>query len=48
MMPMFYAMKREVRDRILEVDSLDFAADFVDDGDDGGDVDSVFRVLERR
>jgi hypothetical protein len=47
MMPMFCGMKKDMRDRIPEVAGLDFAADFADDGVDGGDVDNVFAVLER-
>ena len=47
MMPMFCAMKREMRDRIPEVAGLDFAADFADDGVDGGDCDTVLKVLEK-
>ena len=47
MMPMFCAMKKEMRDRIPEVGDLDFAADFADDGVDGGDCDTVFKVLEK-
>jgi len=40
-------MSKEMRDRIPEVGGLDFAADFADDGVDGGDCDAVFNVLER-
>jgi hypothetical protein len=47
MMPMFCGMKQDMRGRIPEVGSLDFAADFADDGVDGGDVDNVFAVLEK-
>jgi len=47
MMPMFCAMKREMRDRIPEVSGLGFAADFADDGVDGGDCDTVLKVLEK-
>lgn len=47
MMPMFCAMKKEMRDCIPEVAGLDFTADFADDGVDGGDCDAVFRVLEK-
>ena len=45
MMPLFCAMAKEMRDRITEVGDLDFAADFADDGVDGGDCDVVFKVL---
>ena len=38
MMPLLCAMKREMRDR---VSNLDFMADFADDGVIGGDVDEV-------
>ncbi len=47
MMPAFCATKREMRDRIPEVGNLNFAADFADDGVDGGDCDAVYKVLER-
>jgi hypothetical protein len=47
MMPMFCAMKKEMRDRIQEVAQLDFAADFADDGVDGGDYEEVYKVLEK-
>ena len=47
MMLMFCAMKKELRDRIPEVGELDFAADFADDGVDGGDCDTVLKVLEK-
>jgi len=47
MMPMFCAMKKEMRDRIPEVSNLDYAADFADDGVDGGDYEEVFKVLEK-
>ena len=47
MMPLFCAMSKEMRDRIPEVRGLDFAADFADDGVDGGDCDAVLKVLER-
>ena len=47
MMPMYCAMKKEMRDRVPEVRELDFAADFADDGVDGGDCDIVFKVLEK-
>ena len=36
-----------MRDRTPEVDGLDFAADFADDGVDGGDYEAVFKVLEK-
>ena len=48
MVPMFCAMKREMRDRIPEVGGLDFAADFADDGVDGGGGEDVLWVLERK
>jgi hypothetical protein len=38
MMPIFCAMSKEMRDRIPEVREVDFAADFADDGVDGGTV----------
>ncbi len=41
MMPMFCATKKEMRDRIEEVSGLAFAADFADDGVDGGDYEEV-------
>ena len=47
MMPMFCAMKKEMRDRITEVRELDFAADFTDDGVDGDHYEKVFDVLEK-
>ena len=47
MMPMFCAMKKEMRDRVPEVADLDYAADFADDGVIGGDCDAVWRVLEK-
>ena len=46
-MPLFCAMKKEMRDRIPEAAGLDYSADFVDDGVDGGDCDVVFSVLEK-
>ena len=45
--PMFCYTKKEMRDRIPEVGQLDFAADFADDGVDGGDYEAVFKVLEK-
>ena len=45
--PMFCCTKKEMRDRIPEVSQLDFAADFADDGVDGGDYEAVFKVLEK-
>ena len=36
-----------MRDRVAEAASLDFYADYADDGVDGGDYDAVYRVLER-
>ena len=36
MMPLFCAMKKEMRDRVQGVDRLDFSADFADDGVIGG------------
>eukprot|EP00973_Karenia_brevis_P009890 1337399-Karenia_brevis.AAC.1 len=45
MMPLFCAMKKEMRERIPEVSQLDFAADFADDGVDGGDAKTVLEVL---
>jgi len=47
MMPMYCAMQKEMRDRIPEARELDFAAEFADDGVDGGDCDTVFKVLEK-
>ena len=47
MMPMFCAMKKEMRDRIPEVAGLDYAADFVDDGVDGGTAMLCGRCLEK-
>ena len=47
MMPLFCAMKREMRDAIPEVGGLDYAADFADDGVDGGDFEEVYKVLEK-
>ena len=44
MMPLFCAMKREMREAILEVGGLDYAADFADDGVDGGDFEGVYEV----
>ena len=41
MVPLFCAMKREMRGAIPEVGGLDFAADFADDGVDGGDFEEV-------
>ena len=40
-------MKREMRDAIPEVGGLDYAADFADDGVDGGDFEEVYKVLEK-
>ena len=40
-------MKREMRERIEEVQGLDYAADFADDGVDGGDFEEVLKVLTR-
>eukprot|EP00973_Karenia_brevis_P033623 4636423-Karenia_brevis.AAC.1 len=37
MMPLFCAMKKEMRDRVEGVEGLDFMADFADDGVIGGD-----------
>ena len=47
MMPLFCAMKREMRDAIPDVGGLDYAADFADDGVDGGDFEEVYKVLEK-
>ena len=47
MMPLFCAMKKEMRDRIPEMGGLDFSADFADDGVDGGDCEAVYKVLEK-
>ena len=47
MMPMFCAMKKEMRERIGEVSQLSFASDFADDGVDGGDFEHVYKVLEK-
>ena len=46
MMPLFCAMKKEMRDRVQGVDRLDFSADFADDGGIGGDIDDVLKVLK--
>ena len=46
MMPLFCAMKKEMRDSIQGVGDLDFMADFADDGVMGGDYESVLRVLK--
>ena len=46
MMPMFCAMKKEMRDRVDGISDVDFSADFADDGVLGGDVDKVLKVLE--
>ena len=40
-------MNKEMRDRITEVRDIEFAADFEDDGVDGGDYEHVFKVLEK-
>ena len=45
MMPMFCAMKKEMRDRVDGVRDVDFMADFADDGVLGGDWDKVLKVL---
>ena len=45
LMPMFCATKKETRDRIPDVGSLAFAADYVYGGLDGGACDSVLKVL---
>ena len=37
-------MKREMRDAIPEVGGLDYAADFADDGVDGGGFEEVYKV----
>ena len=47
MMPMFCAMQKEMQERIEKVGGLDCAADFVDDGVDGGDFEEVYRILEK-
>ena len=47
MMPLFCAMKLEMRERVPEVSGLAYAADFADDGVDGGDYEAVWRVLEK-
>ena len=47
MMPMFCGMKKEMRDRIPDVGSVDFSADYADDGVDGGDYEAVLKVLEK-
>ena len=49
MMPLFCAMKKEMRDRVdSRVDGIgdvDFVADFADDGVDGGDYECVLKTL---
>ena len=40
-MPMFCAMKKEMRDRVDGAGDVDFMADFADDGVLGGDWDKV-------
>ena len=46
MMPIFCAMKKEMRDRVDGVGDLDYAADYADDGVDGGDYEAVLKILE--
>ena len=46
MMPLFCAMKKELRDRVEGISDVDFVADFADDGVVGGDCDKVLKVLE--
>ena len=36
MMPLFCAMKKELRDRVEGISDVDFVADFADDGVVGG------------
>ena len=45
MMPLFCAMKKEMRDRVDGVGDVDFMADFADDGVLGGEWDKVLKVL---
>lgn len=45
MMPMFCAMKKEMRDRVVGILDVDFVADFADDGVMGGEWDKVLRAL---
>eukprot|EP00973_Karenia_brevis_P028255 3893536-Karenia_brevis.AAC.1 len=46
MMPLFCAMKKEMRDRIEGIADIDFSADFADDGVLGGHYEHVLRVLK--
>ena len=47
MMPLYCAMRRDMRDRIPDLNQVDFVADFADDGVLGGDCDKVLAVLKR-
>ena len=46
MMPMFCAMKKDMRDRAGGCGNLSFVAEFADDWVLGGDCDEVLRVLK--
>ena len=46
MMPLFCAMKKDMRDRVGGCEDLSFVADFADDGVLGGDYEAVLKVLK--
>ena len=46
MMPLYCAMRRDMRDRIPDLKQVDFVADFADDGVLGGDWDKVLEVIK--
>ena len=50
LMPLFCAMKKEMRDRVDSlvdgIGDVDFVADFADDGVDGGDYECVLKALK--
>ena len=45
MMPLFCAMKKDMRDRAGGCEDLSFVADFADDGFLGGHWEAVLKVL---
>jgi hypothetical protein len=49
MMPLFCAMKKEMRDRlgsrVDEIGDVDLVADFADDGVEGGEYECVLKAL---
>ena len=47
MMSLYCAMRRDMRNRMPDLNQVDFVADFADDGVLGGDWDKVLEVIRR-